>query len=136
MCDPTTLKFLSDIVSICQKDPSLFKYAEDGIQKIITTIQSDQFNDDNESYKNLKIYDKIQRYINENKKTFPKIKEFKLFIELIRKNHKTHSDSINKPSTSFRKPEMYAYLERIYESDKTIFDQIKQFIDDQDKNKA
>lgn len=136
MCDPTTLKFLSDIVSICQKDPSLFKYAEDGIQKIITTIQSDQFNDDNESYKNLKIYDKIQRYINENKKTFPKIKEFKLFIELIRKNHKTQSDSINKPSTSFRKPEMYAYLERIYESDKTIFDQIKQFIDDQDKNKA
>lgn len=137
MCDSTTLKYLADISSICQNEPSLFQYAEEGIQKIIDAIQPDQqFNDDNESYKNLKIYEKIQKYINENNKSFPKIKDLKLFFELIMKSHKNQTDCINKPSTSFRKKEMYTYLQRLYEQDESILDQFKQFIDDPERSKA
>lgn len=138
MCDTTTIKYLSDICSICQKDPTLNQYAEEGIQKIIDAIQSEQqqLNDDSESYKNLKIYEKIQKYINDNNKTFPKIKDFKLFFECILKTHKNQTDCINKPSTSFRKKEMYACLQRLYDQDNSIFDQIINFINDPERNKV
>lgn len=136
MTDASTLKCIDDILSLCQSDNSLILPAVDGINKIIEKIQLGQQNNDNESYKSFKIYEKIKNYVSESKKTFPKIKDLKLFIELIMKTHKTQKEFNKQPSTSLRKKDIYSILEQIYEEDNSIFEKIKQFINDPERNKA